>query len=223
MRQNNQTRLHLGQTIGFEFINGTSFLNQSPRICGIVHSISHYVQGFVIVIISMDPQVFRSAIYLAIPCHWITLPPLSALYYWLAYHSLPTPPFNHLLDQSHVAYQSDQLQHHLEGSRLCTRSRWHVWKDLFLQYVNGKVAGFRIVKILALSLGIVKHVGRLTNTRLCMSIVKLRSLFHGTTAREWMSKCVLLLGRRQYIARKSFIPSCPFAFFIVSWLYFVSY
>ncbi|KAF8803409.1 hypothetical protein BYT27DRAFT_7195707 [Phlegmacium glaucopus] len=71
----------------FDHIFGPSF--QEWPVYGCISYISHYVQGFVIVVVAMDQKVFPSAIYLAIPRSWISLSPLSSLIYLLSYHSLP--------------------------------------------------------------------------------------------------------------------------------------
>ncbi|KAF8815551.1 hypothetical protein BYT27DRAFT_7193296, partial [Phlegmacium glaucopus] len=77
--------------IVFDRIFSPSFQEQPPYGC--INYISHYVKVFVIVVVAMDPQVFPSAIYLAIPCSWISLSPLSWIIYPLSYHSLPKPSF----------------------------------------------------------------------------------------------------------------------------------
>jgi hypothetical protein len=120
VRQNNQTPIRLGDIVGFEHAHGPAFHAQPFPMYGRICGISHFVQGFVIVMASMDPQtfkVFNSTIYIAIPRQWIILPFKSALIYRLSYRSLPTPRFLHLLDPSHGVYQSDRLEEHLEGSR----------------------------------------------------------------------------------------------------------
>jgi hypothetical protein len=93
------------------------------HLYGHIHSISHYVQGFVIIIVNMDPQVFPSAIYIAIPRQWINLPFLSAIFYCISHQTLPRPRFNHLLDPTHMIHQSDVLAEVIEGSRTCRRPR----------------------------------------------------------------------------------------------------
>jgi hypothetical protein len=120
MRQSNQIPIQLGQVIGLEYAHGPAFSAQPLPMYGRICGISHFVQGFVIVMASMDPQtfkVFNSTIYIAIPRQWIILPFKSALIYRLSYRSLPTPRFLHLLDPSHGVYQSNRLEEHLEGSR----------------------------------------------------------------------------------------------------------
>ena len=120
MRQNNCTPIRLGDIVGLEHTHGPSFHAQPSPMYGRICRISHFVKGFVIVMASMDPQVFKifnSTIYIAIPRQWMALPLKSALKYRLSYRSLPTPRFLHLLDWSHGVYQSDRLEEHLEGSR----------------------------------------------------------------------------------------------------------
>lgn len=118
MRQNNHQSIQLGAIIGFEHIHGPAFHNQ--QIYGRISSISHFVQGFVFVTASMDPQTFKafgSHIYVAIPRQWFSLPLLSALSYRLTYKSLPQPRFLHLLDRSHGVYRLNHLKKEIEGSR----------------------------------------------------------------------------------------------------------
>ena len=120
IRQNNRIPIRLGDIIGFEHAHGPAFRAQPFPMYGHICGISHFVQGFVIVMASMDPQTFKalnSTIYIAIPRQWIILPFKSALIYRFSYRSLPTPRFLHLLDPSHGVYQSDRLEEHLEGSR----------------------------------------------------------------------------------------------------------
>src|ERR1700735_3857617 len=86
------------------------------RIC----AISHFVQGFVIMMASVDPQTFKAfklTIYIAIPRHWITLSFRQSINYQLSYQSLPRPRFLHLLDPSHGVYLSDRLQEGIKESR----------------------------------------------------------------------------------------------------------
>ena len=120
MRQSDHSPLQLGQTIGLEHIHGPSFPTQPLPMFGHICAISHFVQGFVIVMASVDPQtfkVFESTIYIAIPRHWITLSFRQSINYRLSYQSLPRPQFLHLLDPSHGVYRSDHLQDKIKGSR----------------------------------------------------------------------------------------------------------
>ena len=87
---------------------------------GCICAISQFVQGFVIMMVSVDLQMFKafeSTIYIAIPRHWITLPLKQSIIYRLSYRSLPKPRFLHLLDPWHGVYQSIRLQDKIEGSR----------------------------------------------------------------------------------------------------------
>ena len=120
MRQSNRTPLQLGYTIGFEYVHGPPFRDQKFPVFGHISAISHFVQGFVILMVSMDPQAFKtfqSTIYVAIPRSWINLPTLPSLRYRLAYRSLSTPRFHHLLDPTHGVYQSKRLEDRIQGSR----------------------------------------------------------------------------------------------------------
>lgn len=77
IRQNNHYPIQLGAIIGFEHIHGPSFYDQQQPTYGHISSISHFIQGFVILITSIDPQMFRafgSQIYVAIPRQWYSLP-----------------------------------------------------------------------------------------------------------------------------------------------------
>ncbi|KAF8808697.1 hypothetical protein BYT27DRAFT_7188664 [Phlegmacium glaucopus] len=65
-----------------------------------------HIFGLVIIVVAMDPQVFPSAIYLAIPRSWISLSPLSSLIYLLSYNSLPKPSFTRYLKPSHPLYDN---------------------------------------------------------------------------------------------------------------------
>jgi hypothetical protein len=123
IRQNNRLQLRIGQDIEIELAYGLPFRDQEMHLYGHIHGISHYVQGFVIVIVNMDPQVFPSAIYIAIPCQWFNLPFLSAISYRISHRTLPIPGFNHLLDPTHMIHQSDVLAEVIEGSRTCRRPR----------------------------------------------------------------------------------------------------
>jgi hypothetical protein len=120
MRQSNRLPLQIGQKIGLEHVHGVSFLKQPLPMYGCICAISHFVQGFVIVMASVDPQTFKafeSTIYIAIPRQWITLSLRPAIRYRLSYQSLPRPRFLHLLDPSHGVYRSDRLEDNIEGSR----------------------------------------------------------------------------------------------------------
>jgi len=120
MRQSDHSPLRLGQTIGLEHIHGLSFPTQPLPMFGRICAVSHFVQGFVIVMASVDPQTFKafeSTIYIAIPRHWITLSFRQSINYRLSYQSLPRPRFLHLLDPSHGVYRSDRLQDEIKGSR----------------------------------------------------------------------------------------------------------
>ena len=121
MRQSDRTPLRMGYTIGFEHVHGVPFRDQKSPMFGHISAISHFVQGFVIVMVSMDPQSFKtfhSTIYLAIPRSWIILPLLPSIKYRLAYRSLSAPRFLHLLDPTHGVYQSVRLEDRQEGSRM---------------------------------------------------------------------------------------------------------
>jgi len=121
MRQSNRSLLRIGQQIGLEHVHETSFLTQPLPMYGRICAISYFVQGFVIVMASVDPQTFKafeSTIYITIPCQWISLPLRSAVIYRLAYRSLPRPRFIHLLNPSHGVYHSDCLQENIRGSRM---------------------------------------------------------------------------------------------------------
>jgi hypothetical protein len=120
MRQSNKVPLRLGSTVGFEYVHGPPFCDQKFPVYGHISAISHFVQGFVIVMVSMDPQAFKSfqsTIYVAIPRSWINLPTLSSIRYRLAYRSLSAPRFNHLLDPTHGVYRSERLEDSIPGSR----------------------------------------------------------------------------------------------------------
>lgn len=120
MRQNNQQRIRLGDIIGFERVHGPAFCNQPSPVYGHITGISHFVQGFVIVMASVDPQTFKafnSLVYVAIPRHWISLPFRLSIIYHLSYKSLPIPRFLHLLDRSHGVYQLGRMKEDIEGSR----------------------------------------------------------------------------------------------------------
>lgn len=125
MRQNNCQSIRLGTIIGFEHVHGPAFHNQQPPIYGRISSISHFVQGFIIITASMDARTFKafgSQIYVAIPRQWFSLPLLSAFNYRLTYKSLPQPRFLHLLNQSHGVYQLNRLKEDIEGSRTVQKS-----------------------------------------------------------------------------------------------------
>ena len=125
IQQNNRIPIRLGNIIGFEHAHGPAFHTQPFPMYGRICSISYFVQGFAVVMASMDPQSFKafnSTIYIAIPHQWIILPFKSALIYQLSYQSLPTPRFLHLLDPLHGVYQSDCLEGYLEGSRTVKRA-----------------------------------------------------------------------------------------------------
>jgi hypothetical protein len=125
MRQSNRSPLRIGQQIGLEHVHGASFLTQPLPMYGRICAISRFVQGFVIVMASVDPQTFKafkSTIYIAIPRDWIILPLRQSIIYRLSYRSLPRPRFTHLLDPSHGVYRSDRLHNHIEGSRTIKRS-----------------------------------------------------------------------------------------------------
>ena len=120
MRQNNHQRIRRGDIIGFERVHGPAFCDQQSPIYGHITGISHFVQGFVIVMASMDPQTFKafnSLIYVAIPRHWISLSFRLSIIYHLSYKSLPIPRFLHLLDRSHGVYQLGRMKEDIEGSR----------------------------------------------------------------------------------------------------------
>ncbi|KAF8810329.1 hypothetical protein BYT27DRAFT_7186790 [Phlegmacium glaucopus] len=104
IQQSDQSTIHIGHRLAFDRIFGPSF--QERPVYGCISHISHYVKGFVIVVVAMDPQVFASAIYLAIPRSWISLSPLSSLIYLLSYHSLPKPSFTRYLKPSHPLYDN---------------------------------------------------------------------------------------------------------------------
>ncbi len=121
MQQSNHSLLQIGQKIGLEYVHGPSFLAQLLPMYGCICAISHFVQEFVIVMASVDPQTFKayeSTIYIAIPCQWISLLLQSAIIYQLAYQSLPRPQFLHLLDPSHGVYCSQCLEENIKGSRM---------------------------------------------------------------------------------------------------------
>ena len=108
MRQNNQQNIQLGNIIGFERAHGLAFCDQQPPVYGHIFGISHFVQGFVIVMASMDRQTFKafdSLIYVAIPRRWFSLSFCPSIIYRLSLKSLPIPQFLHLLDHSHRVYQ----------------------------------------------------------------------------------------------------------------------
>jgi hypothetical protein len=120
MRQSNDSPLRIGQQIGLEHVHKTSFVNQPLPMYGRICAISRFVQGFVIMMVSVDPQTFKafeSTIYIAIPRHWIILPLKQSIIYRLSYRSLPKPRFLHLLDPWHGVYRSIRLQDIIEGSR----------------------------------------------------------------------------------------------------------
>ena len=120
MRQNNQQSIWLGDIIGFERIHGPAFCDQQPPVYGRISGISHFVQGFVIVMASMDPQTFKafdSLIYVAIPRRWFSLSFRPSMIYCLTLKSLPIPQFLHLLDCSHGFYQLGCLKDDIEGAR----------------------------------------------------------------------------------------------------------
>ena len=125
IQQNNRIPIRLGNIVGFEHAHGPAFHTQPFPMYGCICSISYFVQGFVVMMASMDPKTFKtfnSTIYIAIPRQWIILLFKSALIYRLSYRSLPTPRFLHLLDPSHGVYQSDRLEEYLEGSRTVKRA-----------------------------------------------------------------------------------------------------
>lgn len=126
MRQNNHQLIRLGAVIGFEHIHGPAFYNQQQPIYGRISGISHFVQGFIIVTASMDPQSFKafgSQIFVAIPRKWFSLPLLSAFKYRLTYKSLSQPRFLHLLERSHGVYQLNRLKKVTEGSRTVQKAK----------------------------------------------------------------------------------------------------
>ncbi|KAF8810715.1 hypothetical protein BYT27DRAFT_7185679, partial [Phlegmacium glaucopus] len=104
IQQSDQSTIRIGHRLAFDRIYGPSF--QERPVYGRISHISHYVKGFVIVVVAMDPQVFPSAIYLAIPRSWISLSPLSSLIYLLSYHLLPKPSFTRYLKPSHPLYDN---------------------------------------------------------------------------------------------------------------------
>ncbi|KAF8797728.1 hypothetical protein BYT27DRAFT_7204143 [Phlegmacium glaucopus] len=104
IQQSDQSTIHIGHQLTFDHIFGPSF--QERPVYGHISYISHYVKGFVIVVVAMDPQVFPSAILLAIPRSWIALSPLSSIIYLLSYHSLPKPSFTQYLRPSHPLYDN---------------------------------------------------------------------------------------------------------------------
>ena len=118
IQQSDHSTIRIGHRLAFDRIYGPSF--QERPVYGHISYISHYVKGFVIVVVAMDPQVFPSAIYLAIPRSWITLSPLSSIIYLLSYHSLPKPTFTWYLNPSHHLYCSLGSP---EGSRLSRNCR----------------------------------------------------------------------------------------------------
>jgi hypothetical protein len=91
MQQSNCSLLRIGQQIGLEYTHGTPFLAQPLPMYGCICAISHFVQGFVIVMASVDPQTFKAfkafklTIYIAIPRQWITLPLHTAIIYQLSH------------------------------------------------------------------------------------------------------------------------------------------
>jgi len=121
LRQSNTTPIHIGQQVVLNRIYGDA---TQALLTGRIREISHYVQGFVIVIVTMDPQSFGSAIYLAIPRPWFALGPISSIRYRLSYYSLPAPQYTHFLDPSHYIYHNSQLRESPTGSRTYRRSRW---------------------------------------------------------------------------------------------------
>ena len=127
--QSDHTQLWIGQHITVENVYGPTFAERP--IYGCIWEVSHFMKGFVIVIVAMDPPSFRSAIYLAIPHSWFALGPLLSLTYRLSFCSLSPPRFIHYLDPSHVVYVTDCLWESPEGSRLYRRSRWCHWDSLF--------------------------------------------------------------------------------------------
>jgi len=121
MRQSNCSPLRIGQQIGLEYTHGLPFLAQPLPMYGRICAISHFVQGFVIVMASVDPQTikaFKSTIYIAIPRQWINLPLRSAIIYQLSHRSLPEPRFLHLLDPLHEVYRMRCLKENIRGSRM---------------------------------------------------------------------------------------------------------
>ncbi|KAF8799235.1 hypothetical protein BYT27DRAFT_7202402 [Phlegmacium glaucopus] len=100
IQQSDQSNIHIGHRLAFDRIYGPSF--QERPVYGRISYISHYVKGFVIVVVTF----FASAIYLAIPRSWITLSPLSSLIYLLSYHSLPKPSFTRYPKPSHPLYDN---------------------------------------------------------------------------------------------------------------------
>jgi hypothetical protein len=124
IRQSNCSLLRIGQKIGLEHAHGLPFSAQSLPIFGRICAVSHLVQGFVIVMASVDPQTFKafkSTIYIAIPRQWITIPLRPAFTYQFAYRSLPKPRFLHLLDPSHEIYRMRCLQEDITGSRMAKK------------------------------------------------------------------------------------------------------
>ncbi|KAF8799849.1 hypothetical protein BYT27DRAFT_7200813 [Phlegmacium glaucopus] len=104
IQQSDHSAICISHRPAFDRIYGPSF--QERPVYGRISCISHYVKGFVIIVVAMDPQVFASAIYLAIPRSWIALSPLSSLIYLLSYHSLPKPSFTRYLKPSHPLYDN---------------------------------------------------------------------------------------------------------------------
>ena len=123
MRQNTQSPVRLGQTVGFEYVHGQAFHDRP--IFGRISHISYFVRDFVIVMVSMDPQAFASSIYLAIPRQWIILPLLPTIKYRLSHHSLPRARFIQFLNPSHGVYYSDRMDDHRKGSRTVEKIRNH--------------------------------------------------------------------------------------------------
>ncbi|KAF8805369.1 hypothetical protein BYT27DRAFT_7193107 [Phlegmacium glaucopus] len=104
IQQSDQSTIRIGHRLAFDRILGPSF--QERPLYGHINYISHYVKGFVIIVVAKDPQVFPSAIYLAIPRSWIALSPLSSIIYLLSYHSLPKPSFTWYMKPSHPLYDN---------------------------------------------------------------------------------------------------------------------
>ncbi|KAF8801290.1 hypothetical protein BYT27DRAFT_7198365, partial [Phlegmacium glaucopus] len=54
IQQSDQSTIRIGHRLAFDRIFGPSF--QERPLYGRINYISHYVQGFVIVVVAMDPQ-----------------------------------------------------------------------------------------------------------------------------------------------------------------------
>ena len=122
MRQNNHQSICVGQNIEIEQVYGPAFPKQKQHTYGHIQEVSHYVKGFIVFIVKMDPKAFSSAIYLAVPRSWVRLGPISSIVYRLWYRSLPEPKFVHFMDPTHPIHCSDGLISSPPGTRLCRRT-----------------------------------------------------------------------------------------------------